>query len=1076
MNRKKIVTLLVLTTMLFAMVPIANALIELTDTNMSLWNDDSDVEYHENFPADGDAALADAQGEKGDEIWIEGDEDSVSSGYDVSLYWDKVQSWDGEKGLLNTTEADDDGGYEIWFDVPEADEGEHQLWFTATDQEGTLRITFTVIPDCDISSSSGLAGSKILVDLWGFDDNEDVAIVFSEDADPTDWGSIFADNEVIYTFTAANVTADVTSWTNLQLRYYPVAPTVTDLAIIHNDGTPETIATFDGAWTTVVAATFESAALDEANGQLDLTVDSSILAAGDTIEVDYTATDLDSVVTNEDQDESADDEDDEYDGVTENGIIIPGTFHLQFGAGGADIADDDGGHDLVDANGGDAYDVVDGSIDYVTGEWSIEFADAPGDLDFYSDYTYVETITNYVDVLTTTGTNDVGSLEDRRVTIPTDTDVGDYWIVGFDGDGNDAADDFEIGAVITLSTDEGDVGDVINVEGEGFTPGGAILVELVQGGDTWVCHIIDADDGDDEVENDGEFDIDIVIPKADDEDDDYDIRVTVGADSPDADFEITGLAEVIVEPDFGPQGSTITVSGTNFPNINDIEILLELYDDDETTRIVEISDDAETDSDGSFEIEVKVPTENDGPYTIKASAEADDDGGFDIDDFTDFRIGTVIVLLSDDEGVVGEKMVLTGNGFSEDGEWNATIGDITIFDEEDVDEDGILKMGGDTPEFFVPQLMPGTYTLKVWDMDSDISVEVDFEVTYYTTLDLEFYEAPNEFNVSIEGWYWPEVDGDLNDVDDIDFVIYNSSDDWDMDVLQRVTPTTTRTALLNSTGYLVDAWWVIPEDDVLDMGAYTINATIETTNDQEYSMQIAFIIGEVHEDISPRKATFSIGDTVTFIIQHTFGDDPNQDILGGDVKVYDPDDNLYWHGDDLITWTQVQQWYEAPYSSQTAGGNPMVLLDDAPLGEWSYEWRDTDKDTIEEGTFNVKEAPEAILSGQIEDLSTAIDGLQDDISGVEDSVDSVKTDIASAKAAADAAKDAADMAADAISDIAETAGEATTAAEAAKTAAEDAKKAAGGLTTLVYGAIGASLVAALAAIVSLMQISRRIAG
>ena len=35
---------------------------------------------------------------------------------------------------------------------------------------------------------------------------------------------------------------------------------------------------------------------------------------------------------------------------------------------------------------------------------------------------------------------------------------------------------------------------------------------------------------------------------------------------------------------------------------------------------------------------------------------------------------------------------------------------------------------------------------------------------------------------------------------------------------------------------------------------------------------------------------------------------------------------------------------------------------------------------------------------------------------------------------------------------------------------------ASGLTTLVYGAIGASLIAALAAIVSLMQISKRIAG
>ncbi len=50
------------------------------------------------------------------------------------------------------------------------------------------------------------------------------------------------------------------------------------------------------------------------------------------------------------------------------------------------------------------------------------------------------------------------------------------------------------------------------------------------------------------------------------------------------------------------------------------------------------------------------------------------------------------------------------------------------------------------------------------------------------------------------------------------------------------------------------------------------------------------------------------------------------------------------------------------------------------------------------------------------------------------------------------------------------------AATDAKTATEGAKTAATGLTTLVYGAIGASLIAALAAIVSLMQISRRIAG
>ena len=39
---------------------------------------------------------------------------------------------------------------------------------------------------------------------------------------------------------------------------------------------------------------------------------------------------------------------------------------------------------------------------------------------------------------------------------------------------------------------------------------------------------------------------------------------------------------------------------------------------------------------------------------------------------------------------------------------------------------------------------------------------------------------------------------------------------------------------------------------------------------------------------------------------------------------------------------------------------------------------------------------------------------------------------------------------------------------------EEIRETTDGLTTLVYGAIGASLIAALAAIVSLMQISRRI--
>ncbi|MEE8598627.1 MAG: hypothetical protein V3S69_03825 [Dehalococcoidales bacterium] len=80
-----------------------------------------------------------ASGEKGQTIIVEGAADSVASGYAVSVYWDDIQAWNGATGLLNTSSIDNDGGFEIWFDVPQDSVGTHQLWYTATDQTTTAR-------------------------------------------------------------------------------------------------------------------------------------------------------------------------------------------------------------------------------------------------------------------------------------------------------------------------------------------------------------------------------------------------------------------------------------------------------------------------------------------------------------------------------------------------------------------------------------------------------------------------------------------------------------------------------------------------------------------------------------------------------------------------------------------------------------------------------------------------------------------------------------------------------------------------------------------------------------------------
>ena len=486
---------------------------------------------------------------------------------------------------------------------------------------------------------------------------------------------------------------------------------------------------------------------------------------------------------------------DKYDDTLENTVLQPGT--IVWDIGGEAINDVKDGS--FEPNGNlwweDATptwkDV--GNINYVSGEWSLDLgvitAVTPAILtdgdDMDVTYVTINDYANHIYVLTSTGiTNSLGTYENKRITIPSSLAEGQYYVVGFDGKNNRANDDFKIGATVTLSEDEGDVGDKITVEGEGFvaTAGVELKCELTRGTKTWAAHIIGSEDtagaDDDETDAEGEFEFDIIIPDTDKKDDDFKIRVWTQTGTlyeAKAGFEVTGLASISLEPEFGPQGSSITVSGENFQNIKDKKVKISLMDGSGEKAVIETG--IKVDSDGSFEADVTVPTENDGPYKIKVADVADDDGGFNIDESKEFRIGTIMVLLSKDESVVGDKIVLTGNGFTTTGEWNATFGDITIFDDENC-EAGLLKIGSDTPEFFVPQVEPGVYTILVWDVDAEISVETEFTVTEYTVLNFELLDTPNEFNVSIEGYNWPEVVPVFNENDEIEFVLWNESDEW----------------------------------------------------------------------------------------------------------------------------------------------------------------------------------------------------------------------------------------------------------------------------------------------------------
>jgi uncharacterized protein YoxC len=328
----------------------------------------------------------------------------------------------------------------------------------------------------------------------------------------------------------------------------------------------------------------------------------------------------------------------------------------------------------------------------------------------------------------------------------------------------------------------------------------------------------------------------------------------------------------------------------------------------------------------------------------------------------------------------------------------------------------------------------------------------------------------------------------------LEFYIWNST--WDDQIYPifegsavEVTPDG------NFTGY-----WIAPDELILG-NTYCFNATDEHDLWAEIC-EITVVEEEI--EIWPNSPSYSLGEVITFTIKATFE-------KNSELEITDPDGELIffskwvkadWKASD--TWKVIRYWDQV-----NEVDNPYLIPSDAQIGTWNWTMTDTDEDeVVASGQITVLPTTAEQVDQRLSAVEGSLADLADDISGVtselEDDIGDLASDIADVASEVDdlrddivsdladdiaGAIDAADAAAAAVadlessvSDIADVASDAKTAADSAAaaaddaaTAAEDAKTAATGLTTLVYGAIGASLIAALAAIVSLMQISRKIA-
>jgi len=723
---------------------------------------------------------------------------------------------------------------------------------------------------------------------------------------------------------------------------------------------------------------------------------------------------------------------------------------------------------LEDSSNGDTYMIMDPAV--VDAYVKIKpDSGLPGDECVISGYGFGEEV-DITDITwdlgplaTTPGTpetDEIGSWT-AKFKVPT-TGYGDYDVDATDEDANTAYDTVTVGPALTANIEEGNVGAVVRLTGRGFEESGTIdSIVIDDGVASYDCMLVDEDD--DGITSRGTFTTDIVIPTVYEVSDDWEIIVSDGINEGSVDFEVLGLPGVETDPEYGVQGSTIAVMGYNFTKIAGEDVTLWLLPEGGILGLDEIEiKDLETKSDGTFSGTMKVPAVASGVYDVIATQADWNIDNYESETENSFKVGLMIIILSPESGPTGEYVSMTASGLTGGMGYQFNISDKVILE-------GTVEADGSIAEMFtVPLFDPGVYSATLLDEDSDITLTTEYEVTNKAMVETSPMVAPNGYNITIMGWYFSQAPGEEN----LDFVLYNETEEWDIDVVYG------GISVELGAGTDEDDWddgyfegWFKSDygsNPALSIGTYTLNVT----DGADITAQYEFNVVSKVEEIEPRKSTFRIGETVSFDVISTFGQYDSY------IKVYTPDGELYWTTEAFWEdgWIAVGTEQIYPGFAQIAAGNLMTLLEDAPLGTWSWEWYDDEDDLLDSGTFAVEAAASDVLAGQVEDLANQLTDLQSSVADVSSEFDSVKSDIANVAAVAQQAVTAAQQAATAVQTVAQTANQANTAAQNAADAANAAKDAANSLTTLVYGAIGAALVAALAAIVSLMQISRRIAG
>ncbi len=512
-------------------------------------------------------------------------------------------------------------------------------------------------------------------------------------------------------------------------------------------------------------------------------------------------------------------------------------------------------------------------------------------------------------------TNGVGSWT-ATFEVP-DVGKGEYDIIVADTFGSSTSTLFNVSPVITLNQLNGSVGNVVQVSGRGFTPSGTVISVTLDGID---CGVLDV--GDLSINTNGALTFDLVVPSVSKGGKAYSLFVLDnGGQSSNIGFYVIDIPAIQLEPRFGSPGEIIGIYGSHFTAFGE-DVVIKFNGNQVLTL--------EPNSNGEITGVFWVPALPSGVFLVEA-----EQSNYNIQATESFRVGTISVLLAPINGSTGTLVSLTGIGFTAQGKWDAFFDDIQLFSNMDVSGDTTFS-----GSFYVPIVDTGAHSITVIDVSENIEVVIPFYVDGNTSLEISPQSAPIGFNISIEGEYFSESGGTIG----VNFVIYNSTDSFTMNVYENTGSVTT-----GSNGEF-SAWWIIPEN--LELGQYWINATDE----KGMNYQGTFKVTAKFLEISTRESVYYRGNIeskriVRFNIESSFEE------VGSYIVISDSNDFNQWRTDDFDFWLEKEVTYIVPIFSQTSLGVPMTLDEYAPIGNWTWTWYNSDDEILALGAFLVEEDP-----------------------------------------------------------------------------------------------------------------------